>query len=134
MPRTTWLGGHCGQGISHNWRQNWCEFIQKLTPVLEKTGVFYLETGRGARIRTPDLRFWRPPLFQLSYTPLPSHTYGNPTVALVSRPVKARGLALGCSFRRFFRADELVQACFHPALLVLIEPGEEDNGHVGQIK
>ena len=25
--------------------------------------------GRGARIRTPDLRFWRPLLYQLSYTP-----------------------------------------------------------------
>ena len=25
--------------------------------------------GRGDRIRTRDLRFWRPPLYQLSYTP-----------------------------------------------------------------
>ncbi len=27
------------------------------------------EDGRGSRIRTRDLRFWRPPLYQLSYTP-----------------------------------------------------------------
>ena len=27
------------------------------------------ETGRGRGARTPDLRFWRPPLYQLSYTP-----------------------------------------------------------------
>ena len=27
------------------------------------------ETGRGNRARTCDLRFWRPPLYQLSYTP-----------------------------------------------------------------
>ena len=26
-------------------------------------------TGRGSRARTRDLRFWRPPLYQLSYTP-----------------------------------------------------------------
>ena len=25
--------------------------------------------GRGDRIRTRDLRFWRPSLYQLSYTP-----------------------------------------------------------------
>src|SRR5262249_38149993 len=25
---------------------------------------------RGGRIRTRDLRFWRPPLYQLSYTPM----------------------------------------------------------------
>ena len=25
--------------------------------------------GRGGKIRTRDLRFWRPPLYQLSYTP-----------------------------------------------------------------
>ena len=27
--------------------------------------------GRGSRVRTRDLRFWRPPLYQLSYTPIP---------------------------------------------------------------
>ena len=27
------------------------------------------KAGRGRRIRTLDLRFWRPPLYQLSYTP-----------------------------------------------------------------
>ena len=28
------------------------------------------ENGRGARIRTVGLRFWRPTLYQLSYTPV----------------------------------------------------------------
>src|SRR5690242_19522552 len=28
-------------------------------------------TSRGGGTRTPDLRFWRPPLYQLSYAPLP---------------------------------------------------------------
>ena len=30
-----------------------------------------MESGRGRGARTPDLRFWRPPLYQLSYTPKP---------------------------------------------------------------
>ena len=30
-----------------------------------------LNYGRSGRTRTRDLRFWRPPLYQLSYTPAP---------------------------------------------------------------
>src|SRR5438270_4576033 len=29
------------------------------------------EAGRGGATRTPDPRFWRPLLYQLSYTPVP---------------------------------------------------------------
>ena len=29
-----------------------------------------VENGRGSKARTYDLRFWRPPLYQLSYTPV----------------------------------------------------------------
>src|SRR5256884_9605995 len=29
------------------------------------------ESGRGGATRTPDPRFWRPVLYQLSYTPVP---------------------------------------------------------------
>ena len=31
-----------------------------------------VESGRGGRIRTRDLRFWRPLLCQLSYAPIAS--------------------------------------------------------------
>ena len=31
------------------------------------------QDGRGNRARTCDLRFWRPPLYQLSYTPKPRY-------------------------------------------------------------
>src|SRR5579859_1087325 len=31
--------------------------------------------SRGDRIRTCDLRFWRPPLYQLSYAPVPAPVY-----------------------------------------------------------
>jgi hypothetical protein len=34
---------------------------------------FHLQNGRGSRVRTRDLRFWRPPLYQLSYTPICSN-------------------------------------------------------------
>ena len=38
--------------------------------VTPETGAFVAVTGdRGGRTRTRDLRFWRPPLYQLSYTP-----------------------------------------------------------------
>src|SRR5579864_247218 len=33
--------------------------------------LLILESGRGGATRTPDPRFWRPLLYQLSYTPLP---------------------------------------------------------------
>lgn len=40
----------------------------KLKPVtITVTGFF---TGRGDKIRTRDPRFWRPVLYQLSYSPL----------------------------------------------------------------
>ena len=34
---------------------------------------------RGGRTRTLDLRFWRPPLYQLSYTPRRGGVYQRPT-------------------------------------------------------
>ncbi len=42
-------------------------------PCCEQTArIGFQENGRGGRARTDDLRFWRPPLYQLSYTPKPS--------------------------------------------------------------
>src|SRR4051812_34105947 len=35
-----------------------------------KSALFVQGSGRGSKARTYDLRFWRPPLYQLSYTPL----------------------------------------------------------------
>ena len=43
-------------------------------------------SDRSDRIRTRDLRFWRPPLYQLSYTPSPSEAAaGTPWGYFVSR-------------------------------------------------
>jgi hypothetical protein len=35
------------------------------------------ENGRGSRVRTRGLRFWRPPLYQLSYTPATALSFHN---------------------------------------------------------
>ena len=53
------------------------------------------ENGRGSRVRTRDLRFWRPSLYQLSYTP------SGRGVGYAMRGVKSRGLPHGiCSLFR----------------------------------
>ena len=43
--------------------------------LMRKTGFHFFAsrswTGRGGGSRTPGLRFWRPPLYQLSYAPVP---------------------------------------------------------------
>ena len=36
---------------------------------MPKTGNLPSGPSRGGGTRTPDLRFWRPPLYQLSYAP-----------------------------------------------------------------
>src|SRR5579885_2734703 len=41
--------------------------------------------SRGDRIRTCDLRFWRPPLYQLSYAPVPGAVYRDDFAAKVAR-------------------------------------------------
>ena len=35
------------------------------------TEIAAIQASRGGGTRTPDLRFWRPPLYQLSYAPVP---------------------------------------------------------------
>ena len=34
-----------------------------------------MDNGRGSRVRTRGLRFWRPPLYQLSYTPITARSF-----------------------------------------------------------
>jgi hypothetical protein len=53
------------------------------------------EAGRGGGSRTPDLRFWRPTLYQLSYTPRTRH----------EQTPKRRTASFGASFlNRCWRA------------------------------
>ena len=43
--------------------------------------------GRSGRTRTPDPRFWRPMLFQLSYTPIIYRQIAAPVCSMVTNGV-----------------------------------------------
>src|SRR5437763_1446217 len=49
-----------------------------------RTGRQTPEAGRGGAIRTPDRRFWRPLLYQLSYAPVQAGPR-NPAADLIAR-------------------------------------------------
>jgi hypothetical protein len=82
--------------------------------------------GRGGGDRTPDLRFWRPSLFQLSYTPFAANSE-NSTCSKIYQPNIAAALHLLttqtsktflCYLRRkftvFFEQLRLKNAAFTP--------------------
>ena len=46
--------------------------------------------GRGSRVRTRDLRFWRPSLYQLSYTP-------RVALGIGEKPAAGKGYSAQCS-------------------------------------
>jgi hypothetical protein len=43
--------------------------IKSIAPPIDYLTLGHLNGGRGRGNRTPNLRFWRPTLCQLSYTP-----------------------------------------------------------------
>src|SRR5512134_1031123 len=58
--------GHVTLAVSwRTSRKNWATLVRAMT---------FMRSGRGGRIRTRDLRFWRPPLYQLSYAPAGART------------------------------------------------------------
>ena len=57
------LVGVAGFEPAAHWSQTSCATKLRYTPIL------ICKSGRGRRIRTLDTRFWRPLLYQLSYTP-----------------------------------------------------------------
>ena len=59
---------------------------------LQISGIDEGKTGRGGRTRTRDRRFWRPLLYQLSYTPALVYQ-----VPLVRVERTTRGLGNRCS-------------------------------------
>ena len=52
------------------WRSNQLNYWARY--IIEQLAL-YQTSGRGRRIRTLGTRFWRPLLYQLSYTPLCAH-------------------------------------------------------------
>ena len=53
--------------------------------------------SRAGGTRTPDLRFWRPLLYQLSYCPLPTWSPGAPYAAGTTDNTFSTGCDPGCS-------------------------------------
>jgi hypothetical protein len=51
-------------------RRRHCVMVEGITSITSITQITSIKKdGRGNRDRTRDLRFWRPSLYQLSYTP-----------------------------------------------------------------
>src|SRR4029434_7950270 len=70
---------------------------RRLPPALTRSGL----SSRGGGTRTPDLRFWRPPLYQLSYAPVPVGQCTETVSSLWVAPQYARRVqrhALGVLF------------------------------------
>ena len=57
------------------WRSNQLNYWAR--NIIEQL-TLYQTNGRGRRIRTLGTRFWRPLLYQLSYTPIFAHRQGCP--------------------------------------------------------
>ena len=49
--------------------------------------MLYQTNGRGRRIRTLGTRFWRPLLYQLSYTPIFAHRFRLSSTGCAPHPV-----------------------------------------------
>ena len=77
--------------------------------------------GRGSRARTRDLRFWRPSLYQLSYTPAVRRCY------LLSPPPSSGGQAAArdprhtCRSTIIFLISAMAFAGFRPLGQVLVQ-------------
>src|SRR6202049_591681 len=80
----------------------WDRFIHRVDRRL-KSNIYITEAGRPGGNRTPNLRFWRPPLCQLSYWPAEKSYFRTfattpaPTVLPPSRMAKRRpsSIAIG---------------------------------------
>ncbi len=71
-------------------------------PIVPTTAVTYDSqarglAGRGSRARTRDLRFWRPPLYQLSYTPSPPACRRERALTGLCRRFKSESPSIGHS-------------------------------------
>ncbi len=67
--------------------------FERGTTVSNANLLFFGEDfGRGSRVRTRDLRFWRPSLYQLSYTPKAETAFTQACRALQVQNRRAGGL------------------------------------------
>ena len=61
--------GVAGFEPAAHWSQTSCATKLRYTPISISSAWHFVTIGRGRRTRTLDTRFWRPLLYQLSYTP-----------------------------------------------------------------
>ena len=71
--------GVAGFEPAAHWSQTSCATKLRYTPLISNC-------GRGRRTRTLDTRFWRPLLYQLSYTPINGGEDGIRTHAALYEP------------------------------------------------
>ena len=76
--------GVAGFEPAAHWSQTSCATKLRYTPILSY--IMFLKNGRGSRNRTHGTRFWRPLLYQLSYTPISGGEDGIRTHAALYEP------------------------------------------------
>ena len=74
--------GVAGFEPAAHWSQTSCATKLRYTPILN----CFKKNGRGSRNRTHGTRFWRPLLYQLSYTPISGGEDGIRTHAALNEP------------------------------------------------
>ena len=84
------------------WPKNrlYCQTPRRNHPVVRAVRLYAAarrraDAGRGSRARTCDLRFWRPPLYQLSYTPSAPSRLPRSTRFLDFSAGPVKGMRLG---------------------------------------
>lgn len=87
-----------------------------------------VKNGRGRGARTPDLRFWRPPLYQLSYTPTKAfqETLAAFRTSAFIFKLAANDKRLSALTQIFLRYRSL---CQNPAFDVTVASGEFASVH-----
>lgn len=96
--------------------------IEVFMPELANSG----KTGTGSRARTYDLRFWRPPLYQLSY----ARTCRRASSAQHGLPKDFRGVCKEWSARCFQHSQAELHEALHkrpsPARLGQVQASDHD--------
>ena len=91
----------------------------------------FASRSRAGGTRTPDLRFWRPLLFQLSYCPLPTDSNGSPGApcgAGTTGNTSAAGCALGCYVGSSGCGSSGACTRRKPALPIVAQPTSKSQG------
>jgi hypothetical protein len=87
--------------------------------------------SRAGGTRTPDLRFWRPLLYQLSYCPLPIWSPGAPYAADTTGNISSTGCGPGCSAGSYGCCSSGACTPRMPALPIVAQRPSKSQGRDG---